>query len=679
MTHEPRPAPCGGWPSPIDAALVAAHDGRADHLRAVGEELWWTAARPEEGGRRALMRLRGDGGPPAVVLPAPWDARNRVMEYGGMPWAGAARPAGGPLVVFTHCADQRLYLLEPDAPGGAEPRPLTPVSAVGGGLRFADPVVLPDRGEVWCVMEEFTGDGPTDLRRLLVAVPLSGTAAEDRAALRELTDGTHRFLTGPKPSPDGRRLAWITWDHPRMPWDGTELRVARLTDDGRPGDPVTVAGGPEESVAQVEWGARGEVLFSSDRTGWWNLYRCDLTDDGAGAGPPAPGPAEALHAAEEEFADALWKIGMRWFAPLADGLVAVVHGRGDKRLGLLDPDRGVLTDAAGPWTEWAPALAVQGSRVTGIAASPARGYEVVQLDTATGHCRVVAARHRDPVPPGHLPRPEPRTFTGPNGREVHAHVYPPTSPDHRPAPGELPPYVVWAHGGPTGRASMVLDLEIAYFTSRGIGVVDVNYGGSTGYGRAYRNRLRGRWGQVDVEDCAAVAAALAAEGTADPGRLAVRGGSAGGWTAAASLADPDRTADVYACGTIRYPVLDPAGWANGGTHDFESRYLDSLIGPFDEETYRARSPLHHAGRVTAPFLLLQGLEDAVCPPVQSERFLAALAGGTVPHRYLSFPGEGHGFRRAETIVRAVEAELALYRETFGLGADRSETLETETR
>ncbi|MFX4292375.1 S9 family peptidase [Streptomyces bohaiensis] len=677
MTHQSRPTPCGAWRSPLDAATVAAHDGRVDHLGSVGEELWWTAARPEEGGRRALMRLRGDGGPAEVALPAPWDARNRLMEYGGTPWAGAPRSAGGPLIVFTHCGDQRLYLLEPDAPDAA-PRPLTPVSDPGAGLRFADPVVRPGRGEVWCVLEEFTGPAPTDLRRVLVAVPLSGAAAEDRAALHELTDETHRFLTGPRPSPDGRLLAWIGWDHPRMPWDGTELKVARLDDDGTTGPPVTVAGGPEESIAQVEWGARGELLFSSDRTGWWNLYRAVLAD-GGGAGPPTPGPAEALRPAAEEFADALWKIGARWFAPMADGLVAVVHGRGDKRLGLLDPDRGVLTDAAGPWTEWAPALAVQGSRVTGIAASPVRGYELVQLDTATGHSRVVAARHRDAVPPAYLPTPLLRTFTGPDGREVHAHIYPPASPDHRPAGDELPPYVVWAHGGPTGRASMVLDLEIAYFTSRGIGVADVNYGGSTGYGRAYRDRLRGSWGRVDVEDCATVAAALAAEGTADPGRLAIRGGSAGGWTAAASLADPDRTAGVYACGAIRYPVLDPVGWAEGGTHDFESRYLDSLIGPFDEAQYRERSPLHHAERVTAPFLLLQGTDDAVCPPVQSERFLAALAGSAVPHRYLSFPGEGHGFRRAETIVRAVEAELALYRETFGIVADRSDTLETETR
>ena len=643
----------GAWPSPIDACLTAAHDGRPEYLGAVGDELWWTAPRPAEGGRRALVRRRADGAEESV-LPAPWNVRTRVIEYGGQPWAGTARATGGPLIVFSHFPDQRLYAHEPD--GDAPPRPLTPLSSVGGGLRWADPVIHPDRGEVWCVLEEFTGAGPTDLRRVVVAVPLDGSAADDRTAVRELSDGRHRFVTGPRIAPDGRRAVWIGWDHPRMPWDGTEVMLADVGADGAFHDPRRVLGGPQESIPQVEWAPDGRLLYVSDRSGWWNIHRAD-------PGRPDEEPV-ALCPREEEFGGPLWKIGLSWFRPLDNGLIAAVHGKGATALGILDPESGELVDAAGPWTEWAATLAVHGTRVIGVAASPRSAYEVVELDTCTGRARVVGRAHDDPVDPVYYPEPQIRTFTGPDNREIHAHVYPPHNPD-RIAPGdELPPYVVWAHGGPTGHAPLVLDLEIAYFTSRGIGVAEVNYGGSTGYGREYRNRLREQWGVVDVEDCAAVAEALAAEGTADPARLAIRGGSAGGWTAAASLV----ATDVYACGTIIYPVIDLEGWAVGGTHDFESRYLDTLIGPLEEvpARYQERSPAARVERITAPFVLLQGLDDVICPPAQSERFLARIAGRGVPHAYLAFEDEGHGFRREDTLVRALEAELSLYAQTFGI-------------
>ncbi|MFD9031112.1 prolyl oligopeptidase family serine peptidase [Streptomyces sp. NPDC059567] len=642
----------GTWPSPIDATLAARHDGRPEYVGVVGDEVWWTAPRPTEGGRRALVRRRADGTEESV-LPDPWNVRSRVVEYGGQPWAGLARADGGPLVVFSHFPDQRLYAYTPDAGPGAEPRPLTPVSTIGGGLRWADPVIHPDRGEVWCVLEEFTGPAPTDVRRVLAAVPLDGSAAEDRGAVRELSDGRHRFVTGPRLSPDGRQTAWIAWDHPRMPWDGTEVLLAEVTADGTLQGARTVAGGPEESVPQVDWTADGRLLYVSDRSGWWNLYR---TDPG--------GEPVALCARPEEFGGPLWKIGLRWFHPLENGLVAVIHGKGATALGILDPESGELVDAAGPWTEWASTLAVHGTRVLGVAASPRSAYEVVELDTGTGRARVIGSAHDDPVDPAYYPEPQIRTFTGPDDREIHAHVYPPHNPD-RIAPGqELPPYVVWAHGGPTGHAPLVLDLEIAYFTSRGIGVAEVNYGGSTGYGREYRERLREQWGVVDVEDCAAVAEALAAEGTADPARLAIRGGSAGGWTTAASLV----TSEVYACGTIIYPILDLLGWATDETHDFESRYLESLVGPLAEvpARYRERSPLDHVERISAPFLLLQGLDDVICPPAQAERFLGRMAGRGVPHAYIAFEGESHGFRRAETMIRALEAELSLYAQTFGI-------------
>ncbi|MEU6357155.1 prolyl oligopeptidase family serine peptidase [Streptomyces sp. NPDC047072] len=641
----------GSWPSPIDAALAAAHDGHPEWVGFVGDEVWWTAPRPTEGGRRTLVRRRADGSEESV-LPAPWNVRSRVIEYGGLPWAGTVAD-GELLVVFVNFTDQRLYRYEP----GSDPRPLTPVSPVGGGLRWADPELRLDRGEVWCVLEEFTGDGLTDVRRVLTAVPLDGSAEQDRDAVRELTDDRHRFVTGPRISPDGTHAAWLAWDHPRMPWDGTELVVADLTADGTLGDPRTVAGGPEESIAQADWARDGGLLYVSDRTGWWNLYR-----DG-----------EPLCPREEEFGGALWKLGLSWFAPLDSGLVAVVHGRGATALGILDPETGELVDAAGPWTEFAPAVAAHGDRVVAVGASPRTAYEIVELDARTGHARVIGAAHDDPVDPAFYPEPLIRTFTGPDGREIHAHVYPPHHPGRTAPADEPPPYVVWVHGGPTSRAPLVLDLEIAYFTSRGIGVAEVNYGGSTGYGREYRDRLREQWGVVDVEDCAAVALALADEGTADRDRLAVRGGSAGGWTSAASLT----TTDVYACGTIIYPILDLAGWGTGETHDFESQYLEGLVGPLAEvpARYAERSPVEHADRLTVPFLLLQGLDDVICPPAQCERFLERIAGRRVPHAYIAFEGEGHGFRRADTMIRVLESELSLYAQVFGIDPPGIPTLE----
>ncbi|GHJ32232.1 acyl-peptide hydrolase [Streptomyces hygroscopicus subsp. sporocinereus] len=688
-------APYGAWHSPVDAALVASHDGHPEYVGTVGEEVWWTAPRPAEGGRRALVRRRTDGAEVPVLAP-PWNVRSKVMGYGGTPWAAVDRASGGPLVVFVHFADQRLYVHEPDAPAGGPPRPLTPLSPVGEGLRWADPVIHPARGEVWCVLEEFTGEGPTDVRRVIAAVPLDGSAAGERAAVRELTDDRHRFLTGPRLSPDGRRAAWIVWDHPRMPWDGTEVVLADVAEDGSFTGARVVLGGPDEAVAQIEWAEDGALLAATDRTGWWNLHRLEPAAARTGGEPAAeaggePAAAEAggeeagteawgragrpvaLCPREEEFAGPLWKLGHRWFAPLSGGLIAVLHGRGAATLGILDPRAGEPADVPGPWTEWEPTLAVNGTRVVGVAASPHSGHEVVELDVCTGRSRVIGSAHTDAVDPAYYPRPHLRTFTGPDGREIHAQVYPPHNPGHSAPDGELPPYVIWAHGGPTGRAPLVLDLEIAYFTSRGIGVAEVNYGGSTGYGRAYRERLRERWGVVDVEDCAAVAEALADEGVADRHRLAIRGGSAGGWTAAASLT----ATELYACATVSYPILDLVSWATGGTHDFESCYTESLVGPLAEveDRYRERSPLYRADRIGAPFLLLQGLDDTICPPEQCERFLAAVSGRGIPHAYLTFEGEGHGFRRADTMIRALEAELSLYIQTFGLTRSDVPTLE----
>nr|WP_198586966.1 prolyl oligopeptidase family serine peptidase [Glycomyces xiaoerkulensis] len=649
----------GAWRSQVTAELVARADGRPAFLGRVGDEVWWTEPRPSEGGRRALVRPGADG--PRAVLPEPWNVRNRVHEYGGAPWVGSES-----LIVFSNFDDQRLYRYEPGSE--ADPAPLTPVPRIPGGLRWCDMALDPGRGEVWAAMEEFTGERPTDVRRTIAAVPLDGSAAADRGALRELTGDRYRFTTGPRISPDRKRAVWIAWNHPDMPWDGTELRTAAVTDAGAFEDARTVAGGREESIPQAEWAPDGSLVVASDRTGWWNLYRLD----------PDSGRAVGLHPAEEEFAGPLWTIGSQWFEVLDDGRIACIHGRGEARLGLLDPATGTVTDAPGPWTEWAPTLVSNGGRIIGLAGGPSRDYEIVAWDGA-GTAEVVGREHVDRVDPAYYPEPEHRTFAGPGGRDVHASVHRPRNPDFEGPEGEPPPFAVWVHGGPTGSHRSVLDLEIAYFTSRGIGVVEVDYGGSTGYGREYRNRLRGRWGVVDVEDCAAVARALAAEGTADGERLAVRGGSAGGWTAAASLTSP-AAEGLYACAAIMFPILDLAGWLGIGTHDFESRYLESLVGPYEEvpERYRDRSPVNHTDRISAPFVLLQGLEDAICPPENCERFLERLRGRGVPHAYLAYEGEQHGFRMESSIVSAVRSEFGLYARTFGFDAPEAAALELRT-
>jgi dienelactone hydrolase len=597
------------------------------------------------------MRRKADGSV-ASVLPEPWNIRNRVHEYGGTPWTGVIGE-NGPLVVFTNFADQRLYAFEPES--NAPPRPLSPAGAVPSGMRWCEPLVMEEFGEVWAVLEEFTGERPTEVRRLLAAVPLDGSAAEDRAKVRELTDGSYRFLTGPKLSPTRTTLAWIAWNHPHMPWDETELRVAGITVTGELRDLETIAGGAGESIAQAEWAADGTLVLARDRSGWWNLGWKE---------PWGPEQGTVL-AAEEEFAGPMWTLGMRWFQILASGDIAAIHGAGEGRLGIFDGWERKLNPVEGPWTDWAPGLVALGDTVYGLAASPSTGYEVVEVDTFRGTARVIAAAHQDTVDPSYYPVPEHRTFEDAHGREIHAHVYPPRNPEFEGPEGERPPYVVWVHGGPTSHVRAVLDMELAYFTSRGIGVVEVNYGGSTGYGRAYRERLRERWGEVDVEDCAAVARALAAEGTADPARLAIRGGSAGGWTAAASLTSP-ASQGVYACAVVKYPILDLSGWTGNDTHDFESQYVYSLVGPPEvlEERSRERSPVHHAERIDVPFILLQGLEDEICPPAQAEKLLQAVAGRGVPHAYRTYEGEQHGFRRDSTIVDAVLAEHALYARVF---------------
>ncbi|MFK0050149.1 alpha/beta hydrolase family protein [Streptomyces sp. NPDC090741] len=643
MTAARQPLPYGSWPSPVAPEDAARGDALLEWVGFLGADVCWTEVLPEQDGRSALMR-RTPGGV-REVLASGWDVRTRVIEYGGRPWLALGdRAEDG--IVFTHGPDQRVYRWQP----GGDPVPLSPAGAWPGELRYADFAV---RGaEVWCLRETVGDEQAVEAVRHLVALPLDGRAATDPGAVRELA-ATHHFMTGPRIEPGGDRVAWLGWDHPDMPWDTTDLMVAEIRADATLARAVPLMGGRGESVTQTEWAADGSgTLYAvSDPDGWWNVHAI-----------PRDGRPRNLCPRPEEFGEALWRIGLRWCLPLLDGRLAVVHGVGERRLGILAAD-GTLTDFEGPATEWHFA-ATDGRRIAAVVSSPGQRRTVVLADPADGSVDIVRAPSGGALD-AYATRPYRRTYRGPGGEDVHAHVHPPYHPGFTGPDGELPPWLVFVHGGPTSRSHLVLNQEISYFTSRGIGVLDVQYGGSTGYGRAYRERLRHSWGLTDVDDCATAVRGLIAEGLADPGRIAIRGGSAGGWTAVASLvAEPD----LYRAAGIYYPVLDPVSWrAKGGTHDFESRYLDGLIGPWPEaaDRYEKQSPLSGAESIRTPFVLLQGLDDTVCPPAQAERLLQRIDATRAPHRYLTFEGEGHGFRRSATVADSLRAELRLYGQALG--------------
>ncbi|MCO5966835.1 S9 family peptidase [Actinoallomurus soli] len=627
-------APYGSWSSPISAADVARARLRLSYPTVHGDRVWWQETRPEKGGRTTIVRSGVD------LLPAPWDARTRVHEYGGRSYLPL--PDGD--VVFANYEDQRLYRLTP----GELPRPLTPEPAQPAGLRYADFALSPDGRHVWCVCEGHTTAG---VRRAIVAVPVDGSAAENAAAIRELVSGAD-FYAFPTPSPGGGHLAWMQWSHPRMPWDGTEVRVAAFDETGALDAPRPVKGGLSESALAPTWLSESRLYVVSDWPGWWNLYEVGLH----GESP------QALYPAEEEFAGPLWQLGGRPYAVLDDGRIAVLHGQGDQRLGLYDPETADLVDFDLPYTDWKPQLSADGTSIVGVAGAPDIPWSVVVIDADSGEAKVLRSELDSPPEAAYLPLPRAQELEGPFGRPVHAYVYPPSNPAFQAPEDELPPYVVFVHGGPTGHSTSVLDLEIAYFTSRGIGVVDVNYGGSTGYGRVYRERLRRQWGIVDVEDSVAAAEALVRGGAADPARLAIRGGSAGGWTTLCAVTHTD----LFKAGTSYFGISDPQNWLKE-THDFESTYLYGLIGPIPgfERTYEERSPIARASEVACPVLLLQGLDDPVVSPPQSERFAEAMASKRTPYAYLTFEGESHGFRRADTVIACLEAELAFYGQTLG--------------
>lgn len=636
---QPAVLPYGSWPSPLSAAAVSAASPRLEGARFVGEDadVWWGESVPEEGGRSAVRRREASGSV-VDVLPAPWSARSRVHEYGGGSWT----VDDDGVLYFVEKSDQRIWRLNP----GAAPLPLTP--EVGdvryGGLSL-------QHGRLLAVREDHTV-GPVPLRDI-VEVPRDGAGATDASRLTSLV-GASDFVAHPALSPDGTRLAWIAWDHPHMAWDRAELRVGRI-DGGRVAEWTAVAGGGSSPV-QAVW-AGDSLVYADDPTGRWNLWR--LSGAAVGGAGGTASPAESIAPADADTGGPLWVFGPRWFAVLDDGRIVAVRTNGSDELALIAADGSVRGIPVPPVTRLS-IEDVRGTRVL-LEGSGSRGAGLWELDVDDpAEPRVVAG---DSAPWGDewMPRPRPFTVSGPHG-PVHAFDYPPTNPGAVAPDGERPPYVVFVHGGPTDHVGGAASGKIAYLTSRGIGVLDVNYGGSTGYGRAYRERLLGQWGVVDVDDVVAAARGLAEAGAADPERLAIAGGSAGGWTVLCALT----ASDVFGAGISRYGVADLRRLAED-THDFEASYLDGMVGPLPEAEalYIERSPLSHLERLRTPLLIEQGLEDRVVPPSQSEAVRDALAANGVPHAYLAFEGEGHGFRAATTLVRTLEAEVAFLGQVFG--------------
>ncbi len=638
----------GTWRSPITASWAAQASVRLSELRRDGGATWWVESRPAEQGRAVIVRA-DDGGTPRDVTPPGFDARTRVHEYGG----GAYILYRG-TVFFSHFPDQRLYRQDP----GQEPRPITPEPPLPAGLRYADGRVTPDGRLIVAVRERHEIDG--SVINELVTLPTDGGVAP-----RVIASGRD-FYAAPRISPDGRRLCWLCWDHPQMPWDGTELWLAELNDDGSIDQARQIAGGPSEAVTQPQWGPDGQLYFLSDRSGWWNPYRWQ-----EGAEP------QAVASLEAEIGEPHWVFGQSRYAVLPDGrLVCAASEHGVDRLVVVGRD-GRISRLAVPWQAIWMVVSdpARTDRVWLIAGAPSLPTAVVELELDSGRWTALRQSVTDVLPPEWISSPQPLTFPTDSGREAYAFYYPPTNPEFQAPPDERPPLLVFCHGGPTGHVRPDYNLGIQFWTSRGFAVVDVNYGGSTGYGRAYRERLRREWGIVDVRDCLNAARYLASSGMVHPWRMAIRGGSAGGYTVLCALAFHR----LFAAGTSYFGLSDLEAFVRS-THKFESRYLDRLVGPYPEaqEVYRERSPVHFAQRIEAPVLLLQGSEDRVVPPEQAELMVQALQARRRPYAYLLFPGEGHGFRRSETLQRCFEAELSFYAQVFGFTpADQIEPIRIE--
>ena len=640
-------APYGSWKSPITPDLILAGTVRLGQIRLDGPDVYWAEGRPNEGGRIVLVHRTPDGRT-ADVTPAPLNARTRVHEYGG----GEFTVDRG-TIFFSNFADQRLYRQVVAFGSGDAPRPITPERA----LRYADAVVDRGRGRLICVREDHTV-ADREAVNTIAGVRMDGDAAGGQV----LVSG-NSFYASPRLSPDGTRLAWLTWNHPNMPWDGCELWAADVLADGTLGRTQLVAGGLDESVFQPQWSPDGVLYFISDRTGWWNVYRWQS------------GRVEQLTELAAEFGVPQWGLGMSTYAfASAERLICAYTQDGVWYLASLDTGTKALTPFDLPYSEIFNVCASVGQAAF-TAASPSQAAAVVQLDLVTGQITVLRRSSEVAVDAGYLSMPQSIEFPTEGRLTAHGIFYPPTNRDFAAPVGGLPPLLVLSHGGPTFTTSTSLNLSTQYWTSRGFAVLDVNYGGSTGYGRAYRQRLDDAWGIVDVDDCVNGARYLVAQGLADESRLAIRGGSAGGYTTLAALT----FRDVFRAGASYFGVSDLEALATD-THKFESRYLDRLVGPYParRDLYVARSPIHFIERLSTPIILLQGLEDKVVPPSQAEKMFAAVKVKGLPVAYVPFEGEQHGFRKAENIKRAMEAELYFYSRIFGFDlADPVEPVKIE--
>ena len=625
---EVKTAGYGSWKSMITSELVSSSSIRFDgYLEIAGDDIYWIEMRPAEAGRYVLVRCSGDG-TASDVNPKPYNARTRVHEYGG-----GACLIDRDTVYFSNFSDQRIYQQEPGFP----PSPLT----TEGDIRYADGVIDRQRNRIICVCEDHTKN---DKENFIAAVDLSGTGT-----VTKLVTGND-FYSSPRISPDGSQLTWTTWNHPNMPWDYTELWVAEIDKDGDIINPVKLAGGSDEWVSEPKYSPDGVLYFLSERTGWLNLYRY------------RNGNIEPLCDMEAEFGSPHWVFGQSTYAFESEKRILCTYSQsGESYMAILDTETLEFRRIETWYSSFSSIKTTPGYAVF-LAASPTETDSVVRLDLSTGRTEVLRRATDINVGAGYLSIPEAIEFPTENGLTAHAFFYRPKNSDFAAPAGEKPPLIVMSHGGPTSATDDSFGLSIQYWTSRGFAVADVNYGGSTGYGREYRQRLDGMWGIVDVDDCANCARYLIERGEVDGERTAIRGGSAGGYTTLASLA----FRDVFRAGASYYGVSDLEALETD-THKFESRYLDRIVAPYPEkrDVFIERSPIYHVDKLSCPVIFFQGDEDKVVPPNQAQLMVNALREKGIPVAYLLFKGEEHGFRKAENIKRALDAELYFYSKIFG--------------